>query len=122
MFLASLMLKKVAVGLSAIAITSGVAYHLSDKDITELKREVAMLAKEIKQITIEVQKTETLGSPARKESEIGKPVTMGKTKDENAPVGDTVEINALIKQDRDEALDKNESYEVVPIENAEEAN
>ena len=54
MFLASLMLKKVAVGLSAIAITSGVAYHLSDKDVTELKREVAMLAKEIKQITIEV--------------------------------------------------------------------
>ena len=51
MFLASLMLKKVAVGLSAIAITSGVAYHLSDKDVTELKREVAMLAKEINQIT-----------------------------------------------------------------------
>lgn len=115
------MIKKVAVGLSAVAITSGVAYHLNDKDITELKREVAMLAKEINQITIEVQKTETLGSPARKESEIGKPVPMGKTKDDNAPVGDTAEINALIKQARDEALDKNESYEVVPIEHTEEA-
>lgn len=63
MFLTSLMIKKVAVGLSTVAITSGVAYHLNDKDITELKREVAMLAKEINQITIEVQKTETLGSP-----------------------------------------------------------
>lgn len=122
MFLASFMLKKVAVGLSAVAIASGAAYHLSDKDVTELKREVAMLAKEIKQITIEVQKTETLGSPARKESEIGKPVPMGKIKDDNTPVGDTAEINALIKQARDEALDKNESYEVVPIEYAEEAN
>ena len=47
---------------------------------------------------------------------------MGKTKDENAPVGDTAEINALIKQARDEALDKNESYEVVPIEHTEEVN
>lgn len=121
MFLASLMLKKVAVGLSAIAITSGVAYHLSDKDVTELKREVAMLAKEIKQITIEVQKTETLGSPALKASEIGKKVPMDNIKD-SSPVGGTAEINALIKQARDEALDKNESYEVVPIESAEEAN
>lgn len=121
MFLTSLMIKKVAVGLSTVAITSGVVYHLNDKDITELKREVAMLAKEINQITIEVQKTETLGSPARKESEIGKPVPMGNTKD-SSPVGGADEITALIKQARDEALDKNESYEVVPIESAEEAN
>lgn len=113
--------QKVTVGLSAVAIASGAAYHLSDKDITELKREVAMLAKEINQITIEVQKTETLGSPARKESEIGKPVPMGNTKD-SSPVGGADEITALIKQARDEALDKNESYEVVPIESAEEAN
>lgn len=121
MFLTSLMIKKVAVGLSTVAITSGMAYHLNDKDITELKREVAMLAKEINQITIEVQKTETLGSPARKESEIGKPVPMGNAKD-SSPVGSADEITALIKQARDEALDKNESYEVVPIERTEEAN
>lgn len=63
MFLASFMLKKVTVGLSAVAIASGAAYHLSDKDITELKREVAMLAKEINQITIEVQKNRNAWLP-----------------------------------------------------------
>lgn len=120
MFLASFMLKKVAVGLSAVVIASGAAYHLSDKDVTELKRKVAMLAKEIKKITIEVQKTETLGSPARKESEIGKEVPMDNIKD-SPPVGGATEINALIKKARDEALDKNESYEIVPIESVEEA-
>lgn len=46
---------------------------------------------------------------------------MGNTKD-SSPVGGADEITALIKQARDEALDKNESYEVVPIESAEEAN
>lgn len=40
---------------------------------------------------------------------------------DSPPVGGATEINALIKQARDEALDKNESYEIVPIESVEEA-